>query len=122
MSSAAHLRRLVRDSEIHATHQNYAHVQDPYTLRCAPQVFGAIRDAIAYCRTIFERELNAVTDNPLIFPEDDAILSGGNFHGQPLALALDMLAIAMAQLASFAEHSQESRPPRLLIDVYMQNC
>jgi histidine ammonia-lyase len=72
-------------------------------LRCAPQVFGAIRDAIAYCRTTFERELNAVTDNPLIFPEDSAILSGGNFHGQPLALALDMLAIAMAQLASFSE-------------------
>src|SRR5262249_23370008 len=60
-------------------------------------------DAIAYCRTTFERELNAVTDNPLIFPEDSAILSGGNFHGQPLALALDMLAIAMAQLASFSE-------------------
>lgn len=101
--SAAHLRRLVRNSEINASHQNCARVQDPYTLRCAPQVFGAIRDAISYCRTTFERELNAVTDNPLIFPEDSAILSGGNFHGQPLALALDMLAIAMAQLASFSE-------------------
>ncbi len=101
--SAAHLRRLVRDSAINASHQNCARVQDPYTLRCAPQVFGAIRDAITYCRTIFERELNAVTDNPLIFPEDGDVLSGGNFHGQPLALALDMLAIAMAQLASFSE-------------------
>jgi histidine ammonia-lyase len=101
--SAAHLRHLVRNSEINRSHQNCARVQDPYTLRCAPQVFGAIRDAIAYCRDVFERELDAVTDNPLVFPEDGDVLSGGNFHGQPLALALDMLAIALTQLASFAE-------------------
>src|SRR5438270_13511331 len=72
-------------------------------MRCAPQVFGAIRDALQYCKTIFERELGAVTDNPLVFPENGDVLSGGNFHGQPLALALDMLAIALTQLASFAE-------------------
>jgi histidine ammonia-lyase len=78
-------------------------VQDPYTLRCAPQVFGAVRDALEYCETIFGRELGAVTDNPLVFPEDGDVLSGGNFHGQPLALALDMMAIALAQLASFSE-------------------
>ncbi len=101
--SAAHLRRLVNDSEINRSHQNCARVQDPYTLRCAPQVFGAIRDALDYCQNIFERELDAVTDNPLVFPEDDAVLSGGNFHGQPLALALDMMAVALTQLASFSE-------------------
>jgi len=101
--SAAHLRKLVSNSEINASHQNCARVQDPYTLRCAPQVFGAIRDALAYCESVFERELDAVTDNPLVFPEDGDVLSGGNFHGQPIALALDMLAIALAQLASFSE-------------------
>src|SRR3989440_8481865 len=101
--SAARLRKLVSNSEINASHQNCARVQDPYTLRCAPQVFGAIRDALTYCEDVFERELDAVTDNPLVFPEDGDVLSGGNFHGQPIALALDMLAIALAQLASFSE-------------------
>jgi histidine ammonia-lyase len=101
--SAAHLRGLVNDSEINRSHANCARVQDPYTLRCAPQVFGAVRDALDYCATIFERELNAVTDNPLVFPEEGDVLSGGNFHGQPLALALDVLAIALTQLASFSE-------------------
>lgn len=101
--SAARLRKMVSDSEINASHQNCARVQDPYTLRCAPQVFGAVRDAIDYCANVFERELDAVTDNPLVFPEDGDVLSGGNFHGQPLALALDVLAIALAQLASFSE-------------------
>ena len=65
--------------------------------------FGAVRDALDYCTTIFERELDAVTDNPLVFPEDGEVLSGGNFYGQPLALALDILAIALAQVASFSE-------------------
>ncbi len=101
--SAERLRRLVSGSEINRSHQNCARVQDPYTLRCAPQVFGAVRDALSYCADVFERELDAVTDNPLVFPEDGDVLSGGNFHGQPLALALDMLAIALAQLASFSE-------------------
>lgn len=101
--TATRLRQLLHDSEIRQSHEHCPRVQDPYTLRCAPQVIGAVRDALDYCQQIFERELNAVTDNPLIFPEDGAILSGGNFHGQPLALALDTLAIALAQLASFAE-------------------
>ncbi|MEO8955208.1 MAG: histidine ammonia-lyase [Ktedonobacteraceae bacterium] len=101
--SAERLRNLVRNSEINVSHEDCPRVQDPYTLRCAPQVFGAIRDAMEYCSTIFERELDAVTDNPLVFPEDDEVLSGGNFHGQPLALALDILAIALTQLASFSE-------------------
>ncbi len=101
--TAARLRAMVSNSEINASHHNCARVQDPYTLRCAPQVLGAVRDALEYCQLIFERELDAVTDNPLVFPEDGAVLSGGNFHGQPLALALDMLAIALTQLASFSE-------------------
>ena len=78
-------------------------VQDPYTLRCAPQVLGAARDALTYCERVFSAELGAVTDNPLIFSDDDDVLSGGNFHGEPLALALDFLAIALAQVASFSE-------------------
>ncbi len=101
--SAERLRNLVHNSKINLSHQDCPRVQDPYTLRCAPQVFGAIRDALEYCATIFERELDAVTDNPLVFPEDGEVLSGGNFHGQPLALALDMLGIALTQLASFSE-------------------
>jgi histidine ammonia-lyase len=101
--SAAHLRALVSTSEINVSHENCSRVQDPYTMRCAPQVLGAVRDALDYCATIFERELSAVTDNPLVFPDEGDVLSGGNFHGQPLALALDMLGIALAQLASFSE-------------------
>lgn len=101
--SAARLRNLVNESEINTSHEDCPRVQDPYTMRCAPQVFGAVRDALEYCTTIFERELDAVTDNPLVFPEDGEVLSGGNFHGQPLALALDILAIALAHVASFSE-------------------
>jgi len=101
--TAARLLGLVQESEINFSHQNCARVQDPYTMRCAPQVLGAVRDVLEYCAGVFECELGAVTDNPLIFPEDDAVLSGGNFHGQPLALALDTLALAITQLASFSE-------------------
>lgn len=102
-AAAAHLRELVKNSEINASHQGCPRVQDPYTMRCAPQVLGAVRDALEYCAGVFERELGAVTDNPLIFPEDNEVLSGGNFHGQPLALALDTMAMAITQLASFSE-------------------
>ncbi len=101
--SAARLSQLVAQSEINVSHVDCPRVQDPYTMRCAPQVLGAVRDALDFCSGIFERELNAVTDNPLVFPEEGDVLSGGNFHGQPLALALDVLAIALAQLASFSE-------------------
>ncbi len=101
--SAARLRQLVAQSEINVSHADCPRVQDPYTMRCAPQVLGAVRDALDFCSGIFERELDAVTDNPLVFPEEGEVLSGGNFHGQPLALALDVLAIALAQLASFSE-------------------
>jgi histidine ammonia-lyase len=79
------------------------HVQDPYSLRCIPQVHGASKDTLDFCREIIENEINAVTDNPTIFPESDEIISAGNFHGQPLALALDYLAIAIAELGSISE-------------------
>jgi len=78
-------------------------VQDPYSFRCVPQVHGASKDAISYVVQIFETEINSVTDNPNIFPDEDLILSGGNFHGQPLALGLDYLAIALAELGSISE-------------------
>lgn len=80
-----------------------AHVQDPYSFRCIPQVHGASRDAIRYVNGIVEIEINSVTDNPTLIPEEDKIISAGNFHGQPLAIALDFLAIAMAELASISE-------------------
>ncbi|HEY3992048.1 MAG TPA: histidine ammonia-lyase [Ktedonobacteraceae bacterium] len=101
--TATRLLALVQESEINVSHQDCPRVQDPYTMRCAPQVLGAVRDALEYCAGVFECELGAVTDNPLIFPEDGDVLSGGNFHGQPLALALDTMALAITQLASFSE-------------------
>lgn len=78
-------------------------VQDPYSFRCIPQVHGASKDLLQYVSSVFEREINSVTDNPTIFPDDDKIISGGNFHGQPLAVALDMLCIAAAELGSISE-------------------
>ena len=83
--------------------QNKSHVQDPYSFRCIPQVHGASKDAIDYVRKVFKTEINSVTDNPNIFRENDLIVSGGNFHGQPLALALDFLSIALAELGSISE-------------------
>ncbi len=80
-----------------------AHVQDPYSFRCIPQVHGASKDAISYAGTVINTEINSVTDNPTIFPDEDLIVSGGNFHGQPLALVFDYLAIALAELGSISE-------------------
>ena len=94
-------RNLLKGSEIIA--QPKVHVQDPYSFRCIPQVHGASKDAIAYVKSIFEREINAVTDNPTIFPDEDEIVSAGNFHGQPLAISLDFLAIALAELGNISE-------------------
>jgi histidine ammonia-lyase len=99
----AQLRALLAGSEIVASHADCGRVQDPYTLRCAPQVLGAIDDALVYVRAALERELTAVTDNPLVFPADDETISAGNFHGQPLSLPLDHLALAVCELASFSE-------------------
>lgn len=102
-ASAAVLRRWLAGSEILAGHADCARVQDPYTLRCIPQVLGAVREAVAHVRQVIGRELGAVTDNPLCFPDDGEVLSGGNFHGQPLALPLDYLAIALTTLGGFSE-------------------
>ena len=100
---AARLRALLAGSPVVASHADCGRVQDPYTLRCAPQVLGAIADALDYVGGALERELSAVTDNPLVFADADEVLSGGNFHGQPLSLPLDHLALALTELASFAE-------------------
>lgn len=94
-------RTILAESEIIARHKE--HVQDPYSFRCIPQVHGASWDSIEHCATIVEREINAVTDNPTVFPDDDDVVSAGNFHGQPLALILDFLAIAMAEMCSISE-------------------
>jgi histidine ammonia-lyase len=104
--AAANLRRLVAGSQLIAR-PGEVRVQDPYVLRCAPQVHGASKDGLAHVRRVVEIELNAVTDNPLLFPEQGLVMSGGNFHGQPLALALDYLAIALAEWASIAERRIE---------------
>lgn len=99
---AANIRKLLENSEIMDSHRNCGKVQDPYSLRCVPQVHGASRDAFDYVVAVLETELNSVTDNPLVFENGD-IISGGNFHGQPLALSLDFAAIALAELASISE-------------------
>jgi histidine ammonia-lyase len=99
---ARNVRELLADSEILESHRHCGKVQDPYCLRCVPQVHGASRDGLRYSRNVIETELNAVTDNPLVFQNGD-IISGGNFHGQPLALALDHAKIALAEFASISE-------------------
>jgi len=98
---AAHFRLLMEGSEL--LNRTKTHVQDPYSFRCIPQVHGASKDVFDHCAKIVEREINAVTDNPTIFPDDDDVVSAGNFHGQPLALSLDFLAIALAELGSISE-------------------
>ena len=100
---ARNLRRLLKGSEIVPSHPGSHRVQDPYTLRCIPQVLGACRSALDDAAEIVRVEMNAATDNPLIFPEDSVSLSGGNFHGMAVAMAMDHLALAMAVLAGFAE-------------------
>jgi len=109
LASAAHLRELLADSPLNASHQgpDCHKVQDPYSMRCMPQVHGAARDGIAFCRGVLSREINAATDNPLVFAGSGEIVSGGNFHGQPVSLALDVLAIAVSHLASISERRVE---------------
>jgi histidine ammonia-lyase len=104
--AAANLRQLVAGSTL-VTAPGQVRTQDPYTLRCIPQVHGASRGAIAHIHDIIDGEINAVTDNPLLFPEDGDVISGGNFHGQPVALAMDYLAIASAELANISERRIE---------------
>lgn len=116
---AKNMLRILQGSEI-ATGTK-TQVQDPYSFRCIPQVHGATRDAVAHVEKIVEQEINAVTDNPLVFPDEDMILSGGNFHGQPLAINLDYLAIAIAELGNISERrtyllisGQRNLPPFLV--------
>ncbi len=107
---ASNLRALLANSEIMESHKDCGKVQDAYSLRCAPQVHGASRDALRYVRGVLEIEVNSVTDNPSVFLCDDGsadILSGGNFHGQPLALSLDLAAMAVAEIANISERRVE---------------
>ncbi len=101
LTVAENFRGLLKGSQIIAQHKQ--HVQDPYSFRCIPQVHGASRDAAGYVANVFETEINSVTDNPTVFPDEDMIVSGGNFHGQPLAIALDMLCIALSEIGNISE-------------------
>lgn len=119
LKTAKRIRDFLADSEI--INQEKEHIQDPYSFRCMPQVHGATKDTLEFVKKTFETEINSVTDNPNIFVKDDIIISGGNFHGQPLALALDYLAIAMSELGSVSERrtyhliSGERRLPVFLV-------
>ncbi|NLX29987.1 MAG: histidine ammonia-lyase [Bacteroidales bacterium] len=99
--TASNFRYLLTGSEIMARPKK--HIQDPYSFRCIPQVHGAVKDAVRYVSGVVEVEINSVTDNPTVFPDEDKIVSGGNFHGEPLALSLDFLAIALSELGSISE-------------------
>ncbi len=107
VACAANLRRLLAGSEIAPSHASCAKVQDPYSLRCMPQVHGAARDGVRFAGEALSIEVNCATDNPLVFADEELIVSGGNFHGQPVSQALDMLAIAMTQLAAISERRVE---------------
>jgi histidine ammonia-lyase len=106
-AAADNMERMVRNSEIITSHKDCSRIQDAYTLRCSPQVHGATKDAIHYCRNVIETEMNSSTNNPIIYAEDQDFLLGGNFHGQPVALALDFLAMAVAELANISERRIE---------------
>ena len=101
IETAARFRQLLAGSELIARHKT--HVQDPYSFRCIPQVHGATKDTIAHVARVMEDEINSPTDNPTIFPDDDIIVSAGNFHGQPIALPMDFLAVALAELGNISE-------------------
>jgi histidine ammonia-lyase len=106
-ASAANLRRLLAGSPIRESHRDCGKVQDAYSLRCMPQVHGAARDALAYVAAVLTTEMNSATDNPMVFAESGEILSGGNFHGEPVAIAADVLAIAVAELGAISERRTE---------------
>lgn len=119
--TAKKIKDLLNGSELIASKGKQT--QDPYSFRCVPQVHGASKDAIAYVKAVFETEINSVTDNPNVFPDEDRIISAGNFHGQPLALSLDFLCIALAELGSISERrvfqlisGQRNLPPFLIED------
>ena len=101
IETAEHFRKLLEGSEI--IKQKKVHVQDPYSFRCIPQVHGASKDTIRYVKSVIETEINSATDNPTVFPDEDLIISAGNFHGQPIAIPMDMLTIALSELANISE-------------------
>lgn len=101
IETAAHMRELLEGSEIIG--RSKAHVQDPYSFRCVPQVHGAVKDTIRYVRSVIDTEINSATDNPTVCPDDDLIISAGNFHGEPIALPIDFLSIAISELANISE-------------------
>jgi len=105
--SAANLLALLQDSPINSSHENCGRVQDAYSMRCAPQVHGAARDALAYARGAIAIEANAATDNPMVFSDSGDIVSGGNFHGAPIAIAADVLVIGLIQLATISERRSD---------------
>jgi histidine ammonia-lyase len=110
LNSARRLRELIEGSEIRESHRDHKadpRVQDAYSLRCMPQVHGAVRDALNHARRILEIEINSATDNPLVFAESEEVISGGNFHGEPIALALDYAAVAIADLGTISERRVE---------------
>nr|WP_199158785.1 histidine ammonia-lyase [Pedobacter sp. ASV2] len=121
LETAANISKWLAGSEL--IQKEGKQTQDPYSFRCVPQVHGASKDSIAYITTVFETEINSVTDNPNVFPDEDRIISAGNFHGQPLALSLDFLCIALAELGSISERrvfqlisGQRGLPPFLVKD------
>ncbi len=105
--SAENIFSLLEESEIRKNHQNCENVQDAYSLRCSSQVHGAVRDALRYTRESLEVEINSATDNPLIFPDEDKVISGGNFHGEPIAIACDTMGMSVAELANISERRIE---------------
>ena len=107
IAAAANMERITRNSEIITSHKDCSRIQDAYTLRCSPQVHGATKDAIFYCRRVIEIEMNSSTGNPLIFADPGEFLLGGNFHGQPVALAMDFMGMAVAELANISERRIE---------------
>jgi histidine ammonia-lyase len=118
---AENMRNILKGSQL--IRRKKEHVQDPYSFRCIPQVHGASRDAITYAASVILTEINSVTDNPTIFPDEDKIISGGNFHGQPLALVLDFMAMAVAELGNISERrtyllisGQRELPPFLVAE------
>lgn len=101
LDTAAHMMELLEGSEIAATPKDY--VQDPYSFRCIPQVHGAAKDTIAYVKSVIDTEINSATDNPTVCPDEDLIISAGNFHGEPIALPMDFLSIGLSELANISE-------------------
>lgn len=103
IATAANVRKLIKESGIISSHAKCSRVQDPYSFRCIPQVHGAAKDAVSFARDVILREIASCTDNPIIFADEGAIISGGNFHGEPLAFAMDLVAIASAEIGSISE-------------------